>query len=464
MLTRSCCCGRGGGGGGGDCTCLPGDYAPPNPSQPFSYTVDFPGYTGKVRINTAVTNVNVRLGGLPGVGNSGVPGVDFGGLFCINPALGSCFPTDVDCLGCGDFYTYCGNAIDPVSGEPALGGGNNLVIEEHAVELTDFPCGTELDEYSAVRVNFVLTPVPSTCDEHFSRLCVSGNCVPGGGCETGCQCTPTAWDVPEAECVTPTFWVKGNECNCWPWLINAVAVEPGLVVTDPNSTVATMTANWNGLLGSQFTFTTTNNAVRIEAYRHRVATYAGCTDEEVCTTRPLTSAARAYTECDTPTDCCCQSELTVRVRVEQTYTPLGLTSYSTVGAIAAAQQVQNILFADYRSCDDEKLYDNALLGRPTREFKLHKVRCSSLAFILPPFLYRPEWSILNGYVPAQACELTLLYPTLYGSTGQWKAATYENLDEVDCACWRSGAEFEVSAEIGRQFGFPPTLILNRVTP
>lgn len=459
MPTRSCCCGRGGGGGGGDCTCLPGDYTPADPSQPFSYTVDFPGYNGKVRINTAVTNVNVRLGALPGSLPSGVPGVDFGGLYCINSQEGGCFPIDVDCLGCGDFYTHCGNELDQV---PSSGG--NLVIEEHAVEVSNFPCGTELDEFSAVRVNFVLTPTPQTCDEHFSRLCFEGNCVPGGACETGCQCTPTAVDIQEGECVTPTFWVKGNECNCWPWLINAVAVEPGLIVSDPNSTVATMTANWDGLPGSLFTFTTTNNDVRIEGYRHRVATYANCTEGGVCTTRPLASAARTYTECDTPTDCCCQSELTVRVRVQQTYTPLGLTSYSTVGPIAAAQQLQNILFADYRSCDDEKLYDNALLGRPTREFKLHKVRCSTLAFISPPFLYRPEWSILSGYVPAQACELTLLYPALYGSTGQWKPATYEVVDEADCACFRADFTFEVSAEIGQAFGFPPTLILNRVTP
>ena len=462
MLTRACCCG-GGGGGNKPCSCVPGAYTPANPSQAFSYTVDFPGYTGKVRLNGAVSNVNIRLGGLPGVNNSGQPGVPFGGLYCYTNK-GGCPDLDADCIGCGGIYSVCGNPIDPVTQQFTLTGADNLVIEEHAVEITDFPCGVELSPYSGVRVNFVLTPTPSFCSSHVSRICFQGDCIPHGQCAAGCPCTPTALDEQEGECVTPTFWIKGNECGCWPWLINAVAVDAGLVVTDPNPTAATMTANWDGSSGSVFTFTSNNADVRIEGYTHRVATSSQCSGGAVCTTKPLADAQRIYTNCDVPTDCCCQSELTVRVRVVQTYQPLGLTSYSTAGTVGPVQSVQNIFFARYRSCDDEKLYDNALLGRPVREFKLHKVRCTALASVLPPHVYRPEWSILSGFVPTQACELTLQYPNLFGSTAPWAPATYEGVQDPDCACSRDGVDFEVNAVIGEKIGFPPTLFLNRVTP
>lgn len=459
MTTRVCCCNSDGGGGQDNCECVYGTFAPAQPSVPFQYRIEFPGYDGGVRIQQDVTNAEVRLKALPGTGYSGLN--DFGGLYCTSGQL------RLNCQGCQTLFTFCTESVN-ANQEPPLSAGPLSVIEEIGIETTSYPCGVELTESSGVHVACYLFPVPQTCyDEYVSKICINNDCVPFGGCADGCNCWPTAWDVQENECVTPTFWVKGNEQNCWPWFVYSTQITPGLVVTPPQSTTAIMTMNWNGSTLSNFTYASDNPRVTVDSYRHRVATTEACRVGGQCTTSSLNGTQRIYSDCDTDVGCCCMSEVTIRVAISQTYRARNFVNMAQLGVTGPTYTVQNILFATYRGCEDSKLYDNSAGGLATRIFRLHKVRLTDLPGILPTLLYNGEWTRMNNYIPQPECELTLnpLWAGGFGSLAAWKQETYSNVQEpTTCLCDSAFGTIEVPAEVGEQWGFPISIFVDRVTP
>ena len=467
MPPRSCCCTGGGGGGGGPCDCQYGSYAPPLSSPAFSYEVDFSGYTGKLRVQKEVTNTNQRLRGVPGTNNPGIPGVKYGGVFCLTNPPGS-FGVDVECGNdCGGFeYTVCGAPVDPVTQFIPVFAFPNLVIEESEAELTTYLSGTVLTEETGVNILAYIAPIPYACPNYYSRSCVNGECVRYGACSP-CVCSPTAVDEQEGECLTPTFWEPGTDFGCWPMYIPVMQTLPGLQLSAINDTSAVLQANWDGV-SSSWSFSSNSPWVQIVGYRHRRATTAECFAGGTCTSQPLSDAGNTYTNCDEDDDCCCQSEIVLSVNVRQSYQRVRQVAIGQRGVIGSPTLIQNQWTATYRGCDDPTLYEPAAIGKPSREFTLQHVKLNTLGVVDPSHLVAAQFSQLDNYLPVQRCNFTLIPGySGFGPLDSFKATTIVNLqDNTDYACDRPAGNTNVRypAAIAKEWGFPGTLMLTRITP
>lgn len=468
--SRKCCC-----GGAPGCICAPSSIVPryvAQPGTPFSYSIRFPGYTGKVRIDMAATGAEIRTGGLPASIPSGAAGVPYGGIYC-----DQCDAINIRCVTtnpCTDETTWCGEDHNPSypnggNGPASLKTGADLVIEELGLELTTYPCGTELTNDSVALVVTYLTPMPNPCSSYEYTACIFGNCVRTlNECDSGaCQCWPQVFDDQDSDCKTPTFYERGSEYCCWPLSVYVSQILPGLTVTDPLPTDADLTVSWNGS-GSSWTYSSNNDRVSVFDYSHRIRTNTECADGGssglVCSSSSALNASNfsLLTDCDPVGDCCCESQLIIQFACSQTYQRRGLVGVTQLGHIGNAVEAITTFRAVYRECDDGKLYETATIGKPNRSMRLVKCEVISLTNIAP--LYRGEWSMLSSFIPAQMCTINE-NNRLFGPLSEYKAPTIAYYTEADCACYRAaGSSFYMTPEDAIAIGVPGLVLMQRTTP
>jgi hypothetical protein len=410
----------------------------------FTYEVAFLGYTGKVQLSSIVSGIDIRLAGLPGNTNPGAG--DTGGRACVTDST-----SGIGCTTCSDAVTAQGRAY----------------ISDYDRETTTTDCGFDLTPDAAVFIGVQIMAELGGC----GTKTVSGTTYP---------CYPSYFD--DGGSLIPGFITDTGTYTCAAlWTINVVGVHPGLAVSDPYSTAATIRFSWNGNLSNSFTPSLTSStngptgSPTISTagcyYLHRARSTTACANESggvgpysnVCTARPLlggTTAGDGAGAC-VSNSCCCETEIAIRMIVWQDYYTRGYTAQGIIGNVSGPTSLSCTITAYYRGCHDPRLYSSATAGLVTRTLTLDRATINLAT--LPSS--GKGWTKITSDPVNSRIDADYGNGFLYLGGTVPVESTSTVVDSRTCACTTgvSGASV-ITAARAIEMGVPEEITVSRITP